>query len=107
MTRRRYEGLALIAADGTLEGDKFRPLRRGLLNNDTAVSEFALEAIAKLADSRFVPLLKRLDDGVPDWTSQPAHCPTNQPDFPSTDLENLCSPREPTTTASDVLDQLE
>lgn len=42
MKRRRYEALALLAADDALSLDAFLPLRRGLLNSDTSVIEMAL-----------------------------------------------------------------
>ena len=104
--RRRYEGIALLAADDdNLTEAVYHPLRSGLLDDDTAVEEYALEAAAQLDDPRLVPLLRRLDHGVPDWNVMPTHCHTAADGNSATPFENGLPADERTLTASDVLDQ--
>jgi len=106
MKRRRYEALALLAADHALSGDAFLSLRRGLLNSDAAVTEYALEATADRDEHRLVPLLRRLDEGVPDWGSPPDHFSTDTEEASDALFEDFLPPNDPTVTADDVLNQL-
>jgi hypothetical protein len=105
MRRRQYEALALPAADESLTGDIFLPLRCGLVNGDTTITEYALEATVALDDQRLVPLLKRLDRGVPDWGSSPNHVSTDAAETAGAPFEDFLTSDDRTVTAGDVLDE--
>lgn len=106
MRRRQHEALALLAADDSLVGDIFLPLRRGLLNGDTTITEYALEATVALDDQRLVPLLKRLDRGVPDWGSSPNYVSPDAAETADAPFEDFVTSDDRTVTAGDVLDEL-
>jgi hypothetical protein len=106
--RRRYEAIALLAADGiSLDMSGGSPLNQGLLADDTATNEFALEAAAELDDPRVRPLLARLHKGVPNWDQAPAHCSTGSDEDTDRPFGDLLTTDERTLTASDVLNRLE
>lgn len=67
LRRYQYGALALLATGSSLAGDISLPLRRGLVNGDTAITEYALRATVALDDQRLVPLLTRSDSGVSDF----------------------------------------
>jgi hypothetical protein len=98
--RRRYEAIALLATNGNdIDKTVYRPLRTGLLENDKTVREFALTATGELGDPRLIPILSRLDDGVPDWETLPSHCQTRSESSPVSSNERVL-------TAGDILDQI-
>jgi hypothetical protein len=106
MRRRQYEALALLAADGSLTGEIFLSLRRGLLNGGTTITEYALEATVALEDQRLVPLLNRLDRGVPDWGSSPTHVSPDAAETADTPFEDFVTSGDRTVAAGEVLDDL-
>jgi hypothetical protein len=106
MRRRQHEALALLAADDSLVGDIFLPLRRGLLNGDTTITEYALKATVALDYQRLVPLFKRLDRSVPGWGSSPNHVSPDAAETVYAAFEDFLTSDDRTVTAGDVLDHL-
>jgi len=103
LRRRQYEALALLTAhEADLDETGFWTLRSGLLDNDTAITEYALQATAERNDRRMAPVLQRLNNSVPDWGSLPAHSQTAS-EREDVQFEELLSSNERMRTAGDVL----
>jgi hypothetical protein len=102
--RRRYEAIALLAADGSDLGvDAARTLRAGLVDDDTAVEEHALAATASLGDPRLRPVVAHLAADIPEWESPPEGCPPAPEAGADAPFSDLFVDENRRVTATDVL----
>ena len=107
-TRRGYEGISILLADGGHSGvGVFDTLLQGLRHTDSSVTEYSLEGLIALDDPRALYPLKRIRDGVPDWSTLPPAFRSEPSETEQRFQEMISTTAEPELTAADAIAALD